>query len=297
MIQKLDELLTLAKSAKTKTVAVAQAADRDVLEAVCSARDMGIANSILVGDKGEIETILRKLGQSPDSFTIIHEPDAKLCAAVAVAEVTQGHADFLMKGLLGTSDLMRAVIDKEKGLRTGRTISHTMFYEVPSYSRLICLTDGGMNTFPDLAKKADILENALITCRALGCDSPSCAVVCAAETVDPKIQSTLDAQALCTMPERFSQYNARIFGPCGFDLAISPSACKHKGYTAPGAGEADIILVPTYEVGNGIGKAITYFASASSAGIIVGARVPIVLVSRSDTSHTKLLSIALAAVM
>ena len=171
-----------------------------------------------------------------------------------------------------------------------------MFYEVPSYGKLICITDGGMNTFPDLAKKADILENALEVCRKLGNERPVCACVCGAENVDPKVQSTLDADELSKM-DRFKEYNALVFGPCGLDLAISREAVAHKGYTKEGAGNADILLMPTYEVGNGIGKAMTYFAGASSAGIIVGAKVPIVLVSRSDTAEAKLYSMALATLV
>jgi phosphate butyryltransferase len=154
-----------------------------------------------------------------------------------------------------------------------------------------------MNTFPDLEKKADILENAARTLQALGYSSMVAACVCGAEVVNPKIQSTIDADALAGMAERWKPYGMNVIGPVGLDLAVSPEACRHKKYAAKGGGEADILLVPTYEVGNGIGKALSYFGEAKSAGIIVGAKAPIVLVSRSDSSQTKLASIALGAVV
>ncbi|MBR2894594.1 MAG: phosphate butyryltransferase, partial [Oscillospiraceae bacterium] len=203
---------------------------------------------------------------------------------------------FLMKGLLGTATLMRAVLDKEVGLRTGRLISHVMFYE-PKGHKMMALTDGGMNTFPDLEKKAGILENAAIVMKALGYETINAACICGAEVVDPKIPSMLDAQALTEMTDRWTPYHMNVFGPVGLDLAVSKDACHHKHYTAPGGGEADILLVPTYEVGNGLGKAMSLFGEAKNAGIIVGAKVPIVLVSRSDSAETKLASIALGAVV
>ncbi|NCC69001.1 MAG: phosphate butyryltransferase, partial [Clostridia bacterium] len=185
----------------------------------------------------------------------------------------------------------------EMGLRTERLISHVMLYECPAYSKPLFLTDGGMNTFPDLGKKADILENAAIMLKALGYDKIYAACVCGAEVVNPKIQSTVDAKDLSEMTDRWAQYNMSVFGPVALDLAISKEACRHKRYNAEGAGEADILLVPTYEVGNGIGKAINYFGDGKNAGIIMGAKVPIVLVSRADSAESKLASIALGSVV
>lgn len=296
MIRQLSQLVRLAKMKPMATVAVAQAADKEVLEAVVNAKKEGIADAVLVGNREKIEVLLTLLGETPEKYNIIHaETDAE-CAAAAVEQVRKGNAGILMKGLLSTGTFMKAVINRELGLRTGRTLSHTMFYEVPSYGKLLCLTDGGMNTFPDLEKKADIMENALEVCRKLGNERPSAACICGAENVDPKVQSTLDADALTKM-DRFDKYDAEIYGPVGLDLAVSREAVAHKGYKNEQAGYADILLVPTYEVGNGIGKALTYFASAKSAGIVVGAKAPIVLVSRSDNAETKLYSIALAALM
>lgn len=294
MVKQLSQLVELARQKPGVTVAVAQAADKEVLEAVVNAKKEGIAEAVLTGNKAKIEAILGEMGADPAEFVIIEAEADEECAFKAVEQVRLGNANILMKGLLSTGTFMKAVINRDTGLRTGKTLSHTMFYEVPSYGKLLCLTDGGMNTFPDLEKKADILENAIETVKKLGIERPSVACVCGAENVDPKVQSTLDADQLSKM-ERFN--DADVYGPVGLDLAISKEAVHHKGYKNENAGCADILLVPTYEVGNGIGKAMTYFAGAKSAGIVVGAKVPVVLVSRSDNAETKLLSIALAAMM
>ena len=293
MLNHIESILEEARSTKRGVIAVAAAHDEDVLKAVSAAHEAGMVNAILVGHADEISSILVSLGKSPADFTIRQAEGDLDCAAAAVKAVHDGEADFLMKGLLGTADLMRAVIDKEKGIRTNRLISHVMLYETDSYPKMLALTDGGMNTFPDLEKKADILENAALVLKALGYEQINAACVCGAEQVNPKIQSTVDARDLSEMNDRWAPYNMSVFGPVGLDLAISPEACRHKRYTAAGGGNADILLVPTYEVGNGIGKAMTYFSAARSAGIIVGARVPIVLVSRADPAEAKLASIAL----
>lgn len=296
MVKQLSQLIKLSKLRPMAVIAVAQAADKEVLEAVANAKKEGIADAVLVGDKNKISVMLTLMGEKPENYKIEHVPNEEDCPSCAVELIRKGKADILMKGLISTGSLMKAVINKDFGLRTGKTLSHTMFYEVPNYGKLICITDGGMNTFPNLEKKADILENALEVCKKLGNEKPSCACVCGAENVDEKIQSTVDARELSAM-ERFKKYNANVYGPVGLDLAISEEAVKHKKYVAEGAGRADILLVPTYEVGNGIGKAMTYFGKALSAGIIVGAKVPIVLVSRSGSAESKLYSIALATLM
>ncbi len=297
MIHSIAELLETAKQGPEVTLAVACAHDYDVLKAVAAAHKEGIAGAALVGKTEQIKSILSELGEDENNFTIVDAEDDIDAARKAVALVREGKAGFLMKGLLSTANLMRAVIDKENGLRTGRLISHVMMYETPNYEKPIFSTDGGMNTFPDLAKKADILENAAQCLRALGYDNIYAACICGAEVVDPKIQSTVDAEALCKMTDRWAPYNMTVCGPVGLDLAISPAACAHKKYMHEAGGKADILLVPTYEVGNGIGKAMTYFGAAKSAGIIVGAKVPIVLVSRADDAETKLSSIALGCVV
>jgi len=297
MLNTIDAILAAAKSDRPGVIAVAAAHDDDVLGAAVRARKENVARSILVGDAAKIKEILSSLGERPADYEIANAAGDAACAEAAVGLVNAGEAGFLMKGLLPTADLMRAVIDKQRGLRTERLISHVMLYEVAAYPKLLVLTDGGMNTYPDLEKKADILENAAIVLKALGYESIVAACVCGAEAVNPKIQATVDADALSKMTERWAKYAMTVIGPVGLDLAISEAACRHKKYAAAGGGNADIILVPTYEVGNGIGKAMSYFAQARSAGIVVGARVPIVLVSRSDSAETKLASIALGAVV
>ena len=297
MLKSIPSLLEQAKQGTRVTLAVACAHDYDVLKAVSEARKQGIADAALVGKSDKIVEILENIGEKAGHFTIVDAQTDAEAAFKAVELVRTGKAGFLMKGLLATAELMRAVIDKETGLRTENLLSHVMLYETDSYAKPLVLTDGGMNTYPDLDKKAGILENAAICLKALGYEHINAACICGAEDVNPKIQATVDAKALSEMTDRWAKYNMNVIGPVGLDLAISPSACEHKGYKGTGGGKADILLVPTYEVGNGIGKAMTYFAGARSAGIIVGAKVPIVLVSRADTSETKLYSIALGCVV
>ena len=292
----ISEIIRHAAEQDGVKIAVAAAHDDAVIQAVAEARRQGIARSVLVGDGEKIRAMLSELGEQAEDYEIVEAGDDVDCAKKAVACVVEGRAGFLMKGLLGTATLMRAVLDKEQGLRTGRLISHVMLYE-PAGHKMMALTDGGMNTFPDLDKKAGILENAAMVMQALGYERIHAACVCGAEVVDPKIPSMVDAQALSEMSERWAPYGMNVYGPVGLDLAVSKDACYHKHYTVEGGGEADILLVPTYEVGNGIGKAMSLFGGAKSAGIIVGAKVPIVLVSRSDSAETKLASIALGAVV
>ncbi|HEY9053967.1 MAG TPA: phosphate acyltransferase [Rectinemataceae bacterium] len=296
MLRSIREILDRAKGRAAGRLAIAAAQDEEVLKAASAAAREGIAEPILVGEAARIASMLETLGERPGDFRIVEAPGIS-AAAEAARLVDSGEADFLMKGALGTADLLRAVLDASLSLRSGRLLSHVMLYESPAYPKLIALTDGGMNTFPDLAKKADILENAAILLRGLGYRKMAAACVCGAEVVDPKIQSTLDAAALVSMGERWAPYGMNVFGPVGLDLAISREACLHKGYSGPGAGEADILLVPSYEVGNGIGKTLSYFGQAKAAGVVLGARVPIVLVSRADDAETKLASIALGALV
>lgn len=292
MVKSIDELLKLAKEAPGRKIAVAAAHDPNVMQAVCEAFRIGIADAVLIGDKAEIEEIVAAEGLAGKFEIISSESDAQ-SARLAVELAASGKVNCIMKGMLSTADMMRAVIDKETGIRTDKLISHTMFYDVPSYGKLILLTDGGMIPAPSLEQKIGILENAADTLKRLGYNQINTACLSGAETVNPKIQSSVDAAALADMKERWAKYDMNVIGPVGLDLAISPEACAHKNFTAPGCGEADILLVPTYEAGNVMGKALTYFAGAKSAGIIVGAAVPIVLVSRADRAETKLASIAL----
>lgn len=297
MINTIQGIVDAAKGGSSGVIAVAAAHDEPVVEAVVAARKEGIAIPILVGHADEIRRMLKNLNEDPDSYEIIAADTDTDSAAKAVALCAEGRADFLMKGILGTADLMRAVFNKECGLRTSHLTTHCMFYEIPALGKMVILTDGGVNTFPDLDKKAEILENAASVLQALGYESINAACICGAEQVNPKVQSTVDADALSKMTDRWRKYNMQVCGPVALDLAVSKEACHHKHYTAPGAGDADILLVPNYEVGNGIGKAASLFGGAKNAGIILGAKVPIVLVSRSDSAESKLASIAAGSVL
>lgn len=297
MIRTIDEIISAAKSGAVGVIAVAAAHDEPVIEAVVSAKREGVATPLLVGHAAEIKQMLKNLGENPSDYEIYPcESDAD-CAAKAVALCAAGKANFLMKGILGTADLMRAVFNKEGGLRTSHLTTHCMFYEIPALGKMIILTDGGVNTFPDFEKKAEILENAAMCFQALGYESINAACICGAEQINPKIQSTVDADALSRMTDRWAKYNMNVYGPVALDLAVSKDACEHKRYHTPGAGDADILMVPNYEVGNGIGKAASLFGGARNAGIILGAKVPIVLVSRADSADSKLASIALGSVL
>lgn len=297
MIKNFTELLEAAKLQKRMKIVVAAAQDDDVIKAVSQAKEMGLAEPVLVGDEAKIKEIMGKLGINSSEYEIINEPDMIQAARKSVELVRNGKGDFLMKGLLQTADIMRAVLDKEIGLRTENLISHVMVYEVPAYSKLIYLTDGGMAVAPDLEQKVQILENAITVCKAMKMDKIYASCLAGAETVNPKIPATVDAKAIADMKEKWDAYNVVVQGPVALDLAISPEACAHKGYKGEGAGNADILLVPYYEVGNALGKSLNYFAGAKSAGVIMGAKVPIVLVSRADSSESKLLSIALGSII
>lgn len=297
MITNFKELLETAKKQGVMRLAVAAAQDADVLKAVHEAKEMGLVEPILVGDQEKIIEIMNKLGIISEMYEIIHEADLIQAARKAVELVSTGEAEFLMKGILQTADIMRAVLDKEIGLRTDNLLSHVMVYEVPSYNKLLFLTDGGMNVAPDLNQKVQILENAITSCKALGMDRVNIACLAGAEVVNPKIQATVDAKAIADMKDKWDAMNASVIGPVALDLAISKAACEHKGYNEEGAGNADILLVPYYEVGNALGKSLTYFAGSKSAGVIMGAKAPIVLVSRADSAEAKLLSIALGCLI
>lgn len=295
MIKNFEELLELAKQRPKMTLSVAAAQDDVVLIAVEAARKLGIIDAILVGDKDKIEKIAKEASIDLSNYEVIDVKDLKEAARTAVSLVSSGKANFLMKGLLGTADLLRAVLDKEIGLRTKSLLSHVMIYSVPTYHKMIFLTDGGMVTYPDLSQKIQLIQNAVKVAMGLGVDPVHVAPLCAVEVINPDMQATLDAAALSKMNQRGQIKNCIIDGPLALDNAISKEAAKHKGITSPVAGEADVFLVPNIEAGNLLGKSLTYFANAKSAGVIMGAKCPIVLVSRADTHESKLYSIALGS--
>lgn len=296
-LNSLDAVIQAAKTGASGVVAVAAAHDTAVIEAVTAAKKEGIVTPILVGHAEQIEKMLADVGEVPADYRIVSADSDVDCAKTAVQLVTEGQADFLMKGLLGTADLMRAVLSKESNLRTDSLLSHVMLFETPGYHKMILMSDGGMNTFPDFDKKVQILDNAAGVLHKLGYERIHAACVCGAETVNPKIQSTVDAYELSRMTEMWQKYNMDVIGPVSVDLALSRGACEHKHFTAPGAGDADLLLVTNYEMGNAIYKTALCLTGCRAAGLIIGARVPIILVSRSDSADSKLASIALGAVI
>lgn len=297
MIKKLDEVISLAKEKEKKTLSVAVAQDKEVLTAVTEAVKLGIVDAILVGDEEKIMRIVEEENLHIDNIKIIDEKNILKAAAKAVEVVSSGQAHFIMKGMLGTADLLRAVLNKEAGLRGNGLLSHVMVYDVPAYHKLIFLTDGGMVPYPTLEDKVGIINNAIKVAHKVGIEVPKVAPICAVEVVNPSMQATVDASVLSQMNKRGQIKGCIIDGPLGLDNAISKLAAEHKGIVSEVAGDADVLLVPNIESGNFLGKSMTYFAKAESAGVIMGAKCPVVLVSRADSSQSKLYSIALGSVI
>ncbi|CAK7065400.1 bifunctional enoyl-CoA hydratase/phosphate acetyltransferase [Tissierella carlieri] len=296
-INKLDELLNLKHEKPMKLVVVA-CHDEEVLAAVLEGKRLGIAEPILIGDKEKTIEIAKEKGLDISSYTIIDEKDLNMAAEIGVKMVSSGKANFIMKGLVDTSILLKAVLNKEWGLRTDSLLSHVMLYDIPNYSKLIYLTDGGMNLQPTLEDKVKIIENAVTVAKALGKEEVKVACLAAKEKLDPKMVATVDASELKYRYEegKFSK-GTIVDGPMALDLAVSSSSAEIKGYKSKVSGDADVLLVPNIEMGNGIGKSITYFAGGKSAGVVMGAKAPIVLVSRADDHEAKLYSIALGSLV
>lgn len=298
MIKNFEELINAAKEQTTMKLAVAAAQDEDVLIAVCGAAEMGIVEPILVGESAKIIEIAEKNNLDISKYELLEKTDLIEAARASVELVSTGKADFVMKGLIDTSILLKAVLDKEIGLRTDSLLSHVMVYQVPSYHKLLFMTDGGMNIAPSLDEKAFILKNSVKVAHAMGIKNVKVACLTAKEKVSSKMVATVDADKLKEMDTN-GEFGKGVIveGPIAFDLAVSKEAAKIKKFESEVAGDADILLVPAIEVGNGIGKALTYMANAESAGIIMGAKAPVVLVSRADSHEAKLNSIALGSVI
>lgn len=297
MIKAFDEILKGAKEKGPKVVAVAVAQDIEVLSAINSAKDLGIADAILVGDKNELIEAAGKCGVELAKFEIIDIADKTEACRKAVELVSTGKAHLVMKGLVDTSVILKAVLDEKIGLRTGNVLSHVAVFDVPGYDRLFYVTDAAMNLAPSLEQKKQIIENAVQVAHALGNEKPYVGVLAAVEKVNPKMQATLDAAELVAMNERGELTGCAVAGPFALDNAVSVEAAKHKGMTHPAAGHADILMVPTIEAGNMLYKSMVFFAKAKNAGIIVGAKAPVVLTSRADSDEAKLNSIAIGVLM
>lgn len=291
-----DELIkSVQVSTSPKTVAVVGAADGHTLEAVLRARKNGIAVPILIGDRAKIISVLKTLGEDPSTIEIINVADDNEAAYEAVSLIHKENADFIMKGGIQTADLLRAVVDKEKGLRIGRGISLMVFHELPGYHKLLTVTDGGMMMYPTLEEKKQIIQNAVFIYHAMGIMEPKVAILAAVEVTNPKMPETVDAAALKKMNLDGSLKGCYVEGPISYDLAMSRESALIKGYSSPVVGDADILMVPNITVGNILSKALAVSAGAKIAGFVVGAKAPIVLTSRGSSSEEKYLSLVLSA--
>jgi phosphate butyryltransferase len=297
LIKSFDEIIRAARDKGPKTLAVAVAQDVEVLNAVNAAKDMGIADAILIGDKDEITKAAKDCGVDIDKFEVINIKEKNEACRKAVELVSTGKAHIVMKGLVDTSLILKAVLDEEIGLRTGNVLSHVAVFDVPGYDRLFYITDAAMNIAPNLMQKKQIIENAVQVANALGNDNPKVAMLAAVEKVNPKMQATLDAAELVKMNATGELTGCTLGGPFALDNAVSVEAARHKGITHPVAGNADILMVPAIESGNMLYKSLVFFARAKNAGILVGARAPVVLTSRADSDEAKLNSIAIGALM
>ncbi|NBC20695.1 MAG: bifunctional enoyl-CoA hydratase/phosphate acetyltransferase [Alphaproteobacteria bacterium] len=264
------------------------------LGAAIEARERGLLDPVLVGPEEKIRRTGEELGASLDGFDISPAPHSHAAAELGVELVRKGAARALMKGKLHTNEVMAAAVDRRKGLRTERRMSHVFVLETPAYPKWLLVSDGAINIQPDLTCKKSIVQNAIDLARAIGTDAPAVAILSATEEVDPNIASTIDAAALCKMADREQITGGRVDGPLAFDLAVSADSVRVKGLKSDVAGHADVLIVPNLEAGNMVAKQLDYLAGASAAGIVLGARAPIILTSRADSVVERLASCALA---
>jgi phosphate butyryltransferase len=297
MITKLDQLFDLVNTQKPRRIAVAAAEDEHVLDAIKMAIEKNLISAVLIGNTTKIKDIAANVGLDLSDTELIEEANPNQACVKAVDVIREGKADILMKGLVSTAGLLKAVLNKEKGLRKNDVLSHMSVFESPYYHKLLGLTDVGMNIAPDLKEKTAIINNALELFHAIGIPTPKVAVLAAVEVVNPAMQPTLDAAALSLMNKRKQIKNCIIDGPLGLDNAVSAEAARHKGIESEVAGDADILLCNDIESGNFLYKSLSFLGGATVAALVMGAQVPIVLTSRADSEKSKLLSIALACTL
>jgi phosphate butyryltransferase len=293
MFRNLDELVDASIRLGPARIAVAAGHDPDVIESLQLAREMGLAKGVLVGDREKIEPMAAAAGLHLDSGQLIHQPDDSAAALQAIELVREGAADLLMKGKINTSVLIRAVLNREKGLRTGRQLSQVIVFQVPGIDRLMIMTDAAINLAPDLTQKAEICRNAIEVAHALGIEEPKVAILCALEFVNPAMPATVDAAGLTMMNRRGQLKGAYIEGPIALDVPMSRFAADRKGIETPLVENTDVFIAPDIEAANILYRAILYMAHGESGGIVVGARVPLILLSRAETPETKIRSIAI----
>jgi phosphate acetyltransferase len=292
-----EAILRACKNLPAVVTAVAHPCDESSLTAVLDAAEAGLIVPILVGPADRIRKVAKECGFDISRFRIDDTPYSHASAARAVELVREGEAEVLMKGSLHTDELMSAVVSSTTGLRTGRVISHVFVMDVPTYPKPLFVTDAAINIYPTLEQKVDIVQNAIDLAHALRIPCPKVAILSAVETVTPKIQSTLEAAALCKMADRGQITGALLDGPLAMDNAISKEAAAIKKIKSAVAGDADILLVPDLEAGNILAKQLTFMANADAAGIVLGARVPIILTSRADNLHARMASCAVAVIL
>jgi phosphate acetyltransferase len=293
---KYDRLVASAQSLPKLKVAVAHPCDAASLTAIFEAVDLGLIDPILVGPQSKIVSAGQALGR-PISVRIVDAPDSYAAAERAVELVRAGEAEALMKGSLHTDELMGAVVRRESGLRTARRISHCFVMDVPGHETALIITDAAINIAPTLEDKVHIVQNAIDLARAMGMDPVRVAILSAMEMVNPKVPSTIEAAALCKMADRGQITGGIVDGPLALDNAIDLGAAKIKKIQSPVAGHANVLVVPDLEAGNMLAKSLTFLADADAAGIVLGARVPIILTSRADSTITRLASCAVASLV
>ncbi len=295
MIKSLNTLLELAKQKGVCRIAVAAAADKHVLDALMMAKNEGFAEPVLIGDKSAIEEIASELGFDVSKIEIIDIADPYLASVEAVSLIRNKKADILMKGLVGTGPMLKAVLDKENGLRKGATLSHVALFETQFYHKLLGVTDAAMNVAPEFDEKVCLIQNAIEIFHKLGIKEPKVAIVGAVETVNPKMEATVHAAMLTQMNRRKQIKGCIIDGPLALDNAVSAESALHKGIVSEVAGDVDLIVTPDINSGNVLYKSLNFLGGATTAAVIMGAKVPVVLTSRADSEKSKLMSIALAA--
>ncbi|CAB3755197.1 phosphate acetyltransferase [Burkholderia sp. MSh2] len=292
--QKYDALIARCRALRPVTVAVAHPCDEVSLRAAVDAARAGLVVPVLVGPAARIAALAATLDIDLSGYRLVDAPHSHAAAALAVGLVRAGDAQALMKGSLHTDELLEEVVRADTGLRTARRLSHVFIMDVPTYRKPLFITDAAVNIHPTLEQKADIVQNAIDLAHALGIDRPKVAILSAVETVSSKLPSTLDAAALCKMAERGQITGGLLDGPLAFDNAISPEAARLKHLGSAVAGDADVLVAPDLEAGNMLAKELTFLANADAAGIVLGARVPVILTSRADSERTRLASCAVA---
>ena len=294
VLGKYEQLLVRCKSLTPVPTAVAHPCEASALAGAIDAAKLGLIIPMLVGPRSKIESTAKTAGIDIGKLQVVDAPHSQAAAVKAVELLRQGQAELLMKGSLHTDELMGAVVSREGGLRTGRRISHVFIMDIPTYHKVLIITDGAINITPTLEDKADICQNAIDLAIALGLKEPKVAILAAVETVNSKMPATIDAAALCKMAERGQIKGAKLDGPLAFDNAINKQAAQTKGIVSDVAGDPDILLAPDLETGNMLAKQLTFLANADSAGLVLGAKVPIILTSRADSVRSRIASCGVA---